>query len=859
MTQPSLTGRGPRRRTRRSVRVAERVAKTMITIGGVGTILAVSLIMAFLLWVVVPLFTQSDAQARAAAPQTASTPTSHVVVDEYLVLAATVDHAGWVRVWRLDNGALLKEERPFGDAQPTCSGTRAGEVAFGFADGSVRLLKLAFQSDFLNAKERPSALTALGGELLTVIDGAVVQRTADDQLRRQRLVIAASEPLALGSAPVAAVDVGGDDERMLVAAAFADGGLALGEVEQSENPFTGETTNTTTLHKVAWQAGARGAPWKLMVTGARDRVFLVWADGTALRFDTRDPAAAKATENLDLVDGDRRVTALEWLVGRNTLLVGDDRGTVEAWFGVKPEGAQPTSDGLVFVRAHTYAGPDAAVTALAASDRNRSFVVGHANGVVRVEYATSGKLVAEAQALSAAPLTAVALGPKDDAIVAVDAQRVSTWSMSIGHPEATLAALFAPVWYEGYLKPEHTWQSSSGSDDFEPKFGLVPLVFGTLKATFYSMLFGVPLALLAAIFTSEFLSPRLRAPLKSLTEMMASLPSVVLGFIAALIIAPVAQDVLPGMLAMFVAVPFALLLGAYGWQLLPVNYAVRWSGAPRFAAIAITVPLGVLLAFAIGGPLEQLLFGGDVKQWLSGGGSGGAWGGWAVLMLPLSVLIVAYMAVRHLAPYLRRRSAGWTRTRMAHVDLCKFLVGGAIAVLLAVVMGFGLEGAGFDPRGGVLDTYVQRNALIVGFVMGFAVIPIVYTLAEDALSSVPAHLRLASLGAGATEWQTAVRVVIPTAMSGLFSALMIGLGRAVGETMIVLMATGNTPVMSWNVFNGFRTLSANIAVELPEAVRDSTHYRTLFLAGLCLFAMTFALNTVAELVRQRFRKRAYQL
>jgi len=193
------------------------------------------------------------------------------------------------------------------------------------------------------------------------------------------------------------------------------------------------------------------------------------------------------------------------------------------------------------------------------------------------------------------------------------------------------------------------------------------------------------------------------------------------------------------------------------------------------------------------------------------------------------------------------------------VDLCKFLVGGAVAVLLAVVMGFGLEGAGFDPRGGVLDTYVQRNALIVGFVMGFAVIPIVYTLAEDALSSVPAHLRLASLGAGATEWQTAVRVVIPTAMSGLFSALMIGLGRAVGETMIVLMATGNTPVMSWNVFNGFRTLSANIAVELPEAVRDSTHYRTLFLAGLCLFAMTFALNTVAELVRQRFRKRAYQL
>ena len=148
--------------------------------------------------------------------------------------------------------------------------------------------------------------------------------------------------------------------------------------------------------------------------------------------------------------------------------------------------------------------------------------------------------------------------------------------------------------------------------------------------------------------------------------------------------------------------------------------------------------------------------------------------------------------------------------------------------------------------------------MVVGFIMGFAIIPIIYTIAEDALTAVPEHLRSASLGAGATPWQTAVRVIIPTAMSGLFSALMIGLGRAVGETMIVLMATGNTPVMDWNLFNGFRTLSANIAVELPEAVRGSTHYRTLFLAALTLFAMTFVVNTVAEVIRLRFRKRAFQ-
>ncbi|HOD83582.1 MAG TPA: ABC transporter permease subunit, partial [Phycisphaerae bacterium] len=158
-----------------------------------------------------------------------------------------------------------------------------------------------------------------------------------------------------------------------------------------------------------------------------------------------------------------------------------------------------------------------------------------------------------------------------------------------------------------------------------------------------------------------------------------------------------------------------------------------------------------------------------------------------------------------------------------------------------------------------LGPYVQRNALVVGFIMGFAIIPIIYTIAEDALSIVPEHLRAASLGAGATPWQTAVRIIIPAAMSGLFSAVMVGLGRAVGETMIVLMAAGGTPVMEWNLFNGFRTLSANIAIEMPEAAKDSTHYRTLFLAALVLFVMTFLVNTLAEVVRLRFRKKAYQL
>jgi len=155
--------------------------------------------------------------------------------------------------------------------------------------------------------------------------------------------------------------------------------------------------------------------------------------------------------------------------------------------------------------------------------------------------------------------------------------------------------------------------------------------------------------------------------------------------------------------------------------------------------------------------------------------------------------------------------------------------------------------------------YDQRNAVVVGLAMGFAVIPIIFAIAEDALSNVPKNLVAGSLALGANRWQTVTQVVLPTASPGIFSAIMIGFGRAIGETMIVLMATGNTPIMELNAFNGFRTLSANIAVEIPEAPHGGTLYRTLFLAALLLFLLTFTVNTAAEIVRQRLRQKYAQL
>jgi phosphate transport system permease protein len=268
--------------------------------------------------------------------------------------------------------------------------------------------------------------------------------------------------------------------------------------------------------------------------------------------------------------------------------------------------------------------------------------------------------------------------------------------------------------------------------------------------------------------------------------------------------------------------------------------------------------LGGLISWRIGPVIESVFFAGDIMLWLDKQQGTGT-GAWLFLWVPLCGLLVAALNILVINPWLTGISRNWSRRRFVAVNLLKYALSVVVSFLIAVTISSLLTSVNLDPRGGYVDTYVQRNALVVGFVMGFAIIPIIYTISEDALSTVPQHLRSASLGSGATPWQTAVRIVIPTAMSGLFSAMMIGLGRAVGETMIVLMAAGNTPVMDWNIFNGFRTLSANIAVELPEAVRDSTHYRTLFLAALTLLILTFFINTAAEVVRLRFRRRAVQL
>jgi phosphate transport system permease protein len=149
----------------------------------------------------------------------------------------------------------------------------------------------------------------------------------------------------------------------------------------------------------------------------------------------------------------------------------------------------------------------------------------------------------------------------------------------------------------------------------------------------------------------------------------------------------------------------------------------------------------------------------------------------------------------------------------------------------------------------------RLNATNAGLALGFAIIPVVYSVSEDALRAVPASYREASAALGASPWQTAFRVVLPAAWAGIFAAIMLGVGRAVGETMIVLMASGNAALATISPLDSIRTMSATIAAELAEVVVGSPHYATLFFIGSLLFAITFVLNMAAGLMVERMRRR----
>lgn len=355
------------------------------------------------------------------------------------------------------------------------------------------------------------------------------------------------------------------------------------------------------------------------------------------------------------------------------------------------------------------------------------------------------------------------------------------WSSTVD-----LRSLFLPSSYGVLETASYRWQPTLSVNDglstnvplsqllSQPRYSLVPLIWGTLEAALWSLVIAIPLALGAAIHSSLYMSQRLRASLRPTLELMEAMPGVVIGFVAGLVLAPWLDQHLAIGLALALLLPVGLLAGAglraclpAAWRrVLPIRWAALW--------LVPWVLLLVVAAVWLAPLLEVWWFNGDLRGWID------------------------------------------------------------------TSLGVNLQ---------------SRNALIIGLAMGFAVIPGIYALTEDALSGVPRSLVDGAQALGATRWQALCKVVLPAAGPGVVSAVMIGAGRAVGETMIVLMASGNMAIVTANPLDGLRTLAASIAIELPEAAPGGDHFRLLMLAALLLFVFTFLVNTVAEVIRHRLYRR----
>jgi phosphate transport system permease protein len=865
-SRATFTGRERRRKTDPWVHAGDVLARGLITIGGIGTIVAVLAVGIFLFAVAAPLFKAARIRPTNVTPLVHSVERPACLgADESGLVAWVYDPAegGRVRILSVADGTPLGERSAAdcGLAHVTAirllpSGLHA---ACGFADGSLHTGRLGLESSFVSESDLPAGLARMRPGDVRIAEKSIYLRNLGGQFSRVEFVSEfPGEPSRPLSTPIIDIDMALLGDGPLVAALDAEGRVRLESVSSRRNLLTDEIVTSTSGATIEPSGDVATRPRFVRISELGDQLFLIAATGAASRHSIRSVENPEWMESFDVTPETGEVAAVERMYGGNAFAFADSLGTIRIFFATRG-GVAPAADGLAMVAAKTFPTVGGAVTALSASPRSRLLAVAEASGGVRLVQTTTGNTVLETdrRQLLAGPARQVLIAPRENTLLAGNGSSLAAWEFDAGYPDVSLRSLFGRVWYENYSDPVHAWETT-GHESFEAKFGLVPLIFGTIKATIYSMLFATPIALLAAIYSSQFLHPRWKARIKPTIEMMASLPSVVLGFVAGLVFAPIIEQAVMQVITGIYAVPLALVAAAHLWQLLPPGLRSRLGGW-RFAAIGlVALPAGLALSRLAAPWLEQVLFQGDIATWLDGRGGSGL-GGWVLALLPLAGISAVMIVNRVITPWLRRRSGGWSHQQTTLASLVTFLVGVAVAVALAFAAAMFLDALRLDTRGGLFGTYIQRNALIVAIGMSFAIIPLVFTIADDALSSVPDHLRSASLGAGATPWQTAVRVIVPAAASGLFSAVMIGLGRAVGETMIVLMAAGNTPLMNWNLFNGFQTLSAAIATELPEAARGSAHYRVLFLSALVLFAMTFVVNTVAEIVRQRFRRRAHDL
>ncbi|HEY1082670.1 MAG TPA: ABC transporter permease subunit, partial [Prosthecobacter sp.] len=533
-------------------------------------------------------------------------------------------------------------------------------------------------------------------------------------------------------APVLDMDYADSGDRKLFAAIQEKDGerhlVTLSLRQKKSLMGKGKTEIDARSDLTSLLAGAH--PERVLVAGTADSLLAMTKEGEVLYF-YRQGTGWELRQRFQPFDGGQ-VSGVDYLFGQVSVVCYNQEGKVRIFSLHVPEGGNMRLFGLT-KEFHPLEGP---ITYYRASQRNKSFLVGNEKECALC-YATTASVRRKVDLPFKA--VSVALDAKAEHLGFLDSQgAMHLYEISDPHPEAGWSAFFGKVWYEGYSKPVYEWQSTSGTDDFEPKLSLIPLIMGTLKGTFYAMLFAVPIALLAAVYTSQFLAPGLKRIVKPAMEIMASLPSVVLGFLAALWLAPLIENRVPSVILVIVSIPLSASLLGLIWGRMPILYRNRLPKGTEYLIIAPVMLAFAWLGWTLGPAFEKLAF---------------------VATMPDGSQVADFRM-------------WWPR----------------------------FTGMSYD----------QRNCLVVGFMMGFAVIPVIFTIAEDALSNVPPALTSASEALGASRWQVVRTVVLPIASAGILSAVMIGLGRAVGETMVVVMATGNTPFFdaSGNFFLGDLGLGA---------------------------------------------------
>jgi phosphate transport system permease protein len=478
--------------------------KNLMTVGGISVIVAVSAIFFYLASVVVPLFTPPsvDNRQQYATPGPADQPTLAYSGEEQREIGSRVGTRGAVTFFRFDTGAVLAETAVPVPAGVQVTSADLGErrsysQGFGLSDGSVILVKQGFTVTYPNNKRLITpALTYPLGEAPLAVDP---QRKAISLLGVQQT-----------------------DDGSTIAALTEDRRLLLSAVNVTTNPMTGDTKSEIQQSEIS------PAPTdirQLVIESKQRELYVLHGERSLTRYDISNKTAPKLLETVALAPEGQRITALTMLSGGFSLIVGTDKGELAQWFLVRTEGTT-----FKLQRIRGFKSMPAAVTALAPEFFRKGFIVGDAQGHLGSYFATSERQLF-VEKLGNQPLTVLGVPPRGNGYLAQDASgKVYSAAVDNHYPEVSWHSLWEKVWYESYEGPDYVWQSSAANADFEPKFSLAPLTYGTIKAASYAMLLSVPLAVLGAVFTAYFMTQRMRTIVKPTIEVMEALPTVGAGF-----------------------------------------------------------------------------------------------------------------------------------------------------------------------------------------------------------------------------------------------------------------------------------------------------------------------------------------